>query len=220
MSCLICQWAMASVCTKSTSADFFVLPSSSTVIWKKSPISRFVWAKGHEIWSFSEQHTRPVHRGDDREGNPNPQQESQGVLPVCWRWVLNLHYTVNFRPLLQNRVGWSSDSLWIGRVLNCCLCALPLRGRIDHGHHDGIAKLALTETVMFDQAIHRAAQLTRESDTLTVVTADHSHVFTFGGNTPRGNPIFGNEQNLTFNALAVAREKPCTLTIAALATVE
>ncbi|XP_061682021.1 intestinal-type alkaline phosphatase-like isoform X2 [Syngnathoides biaculeatus] len=64
-------------------------------------------------------------------------------------------------------------------------------GRIDHGHHDGIAKLALTEAVMFDRAIERASQLTRESDTLTVVTADHSHVFTFGGNTPRGNPIFG-----------------------------
>ncbi|XP_029684753.1 alkaline phosphatase, intestinal, tandem duplicate 1 isoform X1 [Takifugu rubripes] len=64
-------------------------------------------------------------------------------------------------------------------------------GRIDHGHHDSVAKLALTETVMFDRAIQRAAQLTRESDTLTVVTADHSHVFTFGGNTPRGNPIFG-----------------------------
>lgn len=70
-----------------------------------------------------------------------------------------------------------------------------LRGRIDHGHHDGIAKLALTEAVMFDRAIHRAAQLTRESDTLTVVTADHSHVFTFGGNTARGNPIFGMTQS-------------------------
>ena len=66
-----------------------------------------------------------------------------------------------------------------------------LRGRIDHGHHDGIAKLALTETVMLDEAIQSAARLTRESDTLTVVTADHSHVFTFGGNTPRGNSIFG-----------------------------
>lgn len=66
-----------------------------------------------------------------------------------------------------------------------------LSGRIDHGHHDGIAKLALTETVMFDRAIQRASELTSESDTLTVVTADHSHVFTFGGNTPRGNPIFG-----------------------------
>ncbi|KAM6962923.1 alkaline phosphatase, intestinal, tandem duplicate 1 [Aplochiton taeniatus] len=63
--------------------------------------------------------------------------------------------------------------------------------RIDHGHHDGIANLALTEAVMFDRAVHQASRLTRESDTLTVVTADHSHVFTFGGNTPRGNPIFG-----------------------------
>ncbi|KAM8888135.1 alkaline phosphatase-like [Synchiropus picturatus] len=64
-------------------------------------------------------------------------------------------------------------------------------GRIDHGHHDGVAKHALTEAVMFDHAIRRATQMTKESDTLTVVTADHSHVFTFGGNTPRGNPIFG-----------------------------
>ncbi|XP_036374754.1 alkaline phosphatase, intestinal, tandem duplicate 1 [Megalops cyprinoides] len=64
-------------------------------------------------------------------------------------------------------------------------------GKIDHGHHDGIAKLALTETVMFDQAVQLASLMTRESETLTVVTADHSHVFTFGGNTPRGNPIFG-----------------------------
>uniref|UniRef100_A0A3Q0S3Q0 Alkaline phosphatase n=1 Tax=Amphilophus citrinellus TaxID=61819 RepID=A0A3Q0S3Q0_AMPCI len=68
---------------------------------------------------------------------------------------------------------------------------LFVEDEIDHGHHDGIAKLALTEAVMFDRAIQRAAQLTREPDTLTVVTADHSHVFTFGGNTPRGNPIFG-----------------------------
>ncbi|KAM3876368.1 alkaline phosphatase, intestinal, tandem duplicate 1 [Diretmus argenteus] len=68
---------------------------------------------------------------------------------------------------------------------------LFVEDKIDHGHHDGIAKLALTEAVMFDLAIQRASRLTRESDTLTVVTADHSHVFTFGGNTPRGNPIFG-----------------------------
>lgn len=68
---------------------------------------------------------------------------------------------------------------------------LSERGRIDHGHHAGIAKLALTETVMFDKAVRRASQLTEESETLTIVTADHSHVFTFGGSTPRGNPIFG-----------------------------
>ncbi|NP_001091135.1 alkaline phosphatase, intestinal, gene 1 L homeolog precursor [Xenopus laevis] len=64
-------------------------------------------------------------------------------------------------------------------------------GRIDHGHHDGKAKQALTEGVMFDRAIDKADQLTNEIDTLTVVTADHSHVFSFGGYTYRGSSIFG-----------------------------
>ncbi|XP_072894842.1 alkaline phosphatase-like [Hemitrygon akajei] len=64
-------------------------------------------------------------------------------------------------------------------------------GRIDHGHHDGKAKHALNEAVKFDEAIEKAGTLTKESDTLTVVTADHSHVFSFGGKTLRGNSIFG-----------------------------
>ncbi|CAI5776074.1 alkaline phosphatase-like [Podarcis lilfordi] len=64
-------------------------------------------------------------------------------------------------------------------------------GRIDHGHHKGRAKLALSETVMMDRAVERAVELTDASETLMVVTADHSHVFTLGGNTPRGNNIFG-----------------------------
>ncbi|XP_018606100.1 alkaline phosphatase-like [Scleropages formosus] len=64
-------------------------------------------------------------------------------------------------------------------------------GRIDHGHHEGKAKQALHETVELDRAIGRAGLLTSIHDTLTVVTADHSHVFNFGGYTPRGNPIFG-----------------------------
>ncbi|PNI70340.1 ALPI isoform 1 [Pan troglodytes] len=64
-------------------------------------------------------------------------------------------------------------------------------GRIDHGHHEGVAYQALTEAVMFDDAIERAGQLTSEEDTLTLVTADHSHVFSFGGYTLRGSSIFG-----------------------------
>ncbi|NWT74296.1 PPBT protein, partial [Prunella himalayana] len=50
---------------------------------------------------------------------------------------------------------------------------------------------ALHEAVELDRAIGLATRLTSTQDTLSVVTADHSHVFTFGGYTPRGNPIFG-----------------------------
>ncbi|XP_067272500.1 intestinal-type alkaline phosphatase [Pseudorasbora parva] len=64
-------------------------------------------------------------------------------------------------------------------------------GRIDHGHHAGQAKYALTEAVEFDRAIARASELTSEVDTLSVVTADHSHVFSFGGYSYRGNPVLG-----------------------------
>ncbi|XP_072516199.1 intestinal-type alkaline phosphatase [Salminus brasiliensis] len=64
-------------------------------------------------------------------------------------------------------------------------------GRIDHGHHASEAKRALYEAVEFDRAIARAAQLTSELDTMSVVTADHSHVFSFGSNSPRGNPVLG-----------------------------
>ncbi|KAJ7424358.1 hypothetical protein BTVI_06820 [Pitangus sulphuratus] len=55
----------------------------------------------------------------------------------------------------------------------------------------GKAKQALHEAVELDRAIGLATRLTSARDTLSVVTADHSHVFTFGGYTPRGNPIFG-----------------------------
>ncbi|NXP03661.1 PPBI phosphatase, partial [Thinocorus orbignyianus] len=64
-------------------------------------------------------------------------------------------------------------------------------GRIDHGHHEGEAHQALTEAVEFDSAIERAGKLTSEEETLTVITADHSHVFSFGGYTLRGTSIFG-----------------------------
>uniref|UniRef100_A0A8C9NMM1 alkaline phosphatase n=1 Tax=Serinus canaria TaxID=9135 RepID=A0A8C9NMM1_SERCA len=68
---------------------------------------------------------------------------------------------------------------------------LFVEDEIDHGHHSGRAKQALMEAVMLDRAVARAGELTSPADTLTVVTADHSHVFTFGGSTPRGNSIFG-----------------------------
>ncbi|NXF27092.1 PPBT protein, partial [Rhodinocichla rosea] len=79
----------------------------------------------------------------------------------------------------------------LGRGGQCRAVPGSAGGRIDHGHHEGKAKQALHEAVELDRAIGLATRLTSTQDTLSVVTADHSHVFTFGGYTPRGNPIFG-----------------------------
>lgn len=64
-------------------------------------------------------------------------------------------------------------------------------GRIDHGHHDGRAAYALSETQEFARAVEIALDKVDLSDTLILVTADHSHVFTIAGYPARGNPILG-----------------------------
>ncbi|XP_064642073.1 alkaline phosphatase-like isoform X2 [Lineus longissimus] len=62
---------------------------------------------------------------------------------------------------------------------------------IDLAHHKKHAKLAFHETVEMDRAISAASRMTDEKDTLTVVTADHSHVMTISGYPFRGNSILG-----------------------------
>lgn len=64
-------------------------------------------------------------------------------------------------------------------------------GRIDHAHHAGNAHTALHETIEFSNAVRAAYQATSSEDTLILVTADHSHVFTIAGYPKRGNPILG-----------------------------
>ncbi len=64
-------------------------------------------------------------------------------------------------------------------------------GRIDHGHHAGQAGYALEEGVEFARAIQYAVEHTDPAETLILVTADHSHVFTIAGYPRRGNDILG-----------------------------
>ncbi|XP_070826759.1 alkaline phosphatase, tissue-nonspecific isozyme [Chaetodon trifascialis] len=64
-------------------------------------------------------------------------------------------------------------------------------GRIDQAHHSGRASMALHEAVAFDYAIAKGLELTKEHETLTVVTADHSHPLTFNGFPFRGQSILG-----------------------------
>ena len=64
-------------------------------------------------------------------------------------------------------------------------------GRIDHGHHAGNAYNALHETIDLSDAVASALSQVDLSETLVIVTADHSHVMTFAGYPKRGNPILG-----------------------------
>jgi alkaline phosphatase len=64
-------------------------------------------------------------------------------------------------------------------------------GRIDHAHHAGQAGFALEEAVEFARAVQYAVEHTDPAETLIMVTADHSHVFTIAGYPQRGNDILG-----------------------------
>ncbi len=64
-------------------------------------------------------------------------------------------------------------------------------GKIDHGHHDGSAYRALTDTIEFSNAVRAALARVNLAETLVVVTADHGHTMTMGGSPTRGNPILG-----------------------------
>ncbi len=68
-------------------------------------------------------------------------------------------------------------------------------GRVDHAHHATNAYRALTDAIEFVQAVKMAYTMTDPSDTLIIVTADHSHVFTIAGYPTRGNPILGLVRN-------------------------
>lgn len=64
-------------------------------------------------------------------------------------------------------------------------------GRIDHGHHEGRAYKALTETQELHETVAWLMTQVDIKDTLIVVTADHSHTLTLSGYATRGNPILG-----------------------------
>jgi len=69
-------------------------------------------------------------------------------------------------------------------------------GRIDHAHHAGNASNALNDTIELSNAVRAAIESTNPDETLIIVTADHSHVFTIAGYPQRGNPILGKVVNV------------------------
>lgn len=87
-------------------------------------------------------------------------------------------------------------------------------GRIDHAHHMGNAYRALHDTQEFDLAVRQALSMVDLDETLVLVTADHSHVFTIAGYPPRGNPILGLshtvDHDLEAGLAMAADDKPYT----------
>jgi alkaline phosphatase len=79
-------------------------------------------------------------------------------------------------------------------------------GRIDHGHHAGSAYNALTDTIAMAEAVKVAVEKTDPKDTLIIVTADHSHVFTIAGYPKRGNPILGKVVSVGSDEPALAAD--------------
>nr|XP_018896884.1 PREDICTED: alkaline phosphatase-like [Bemisia tabaci] len=71
-------------------------------------------------------------------------------------------------------------------------------GRIDHAHHYNNAYRALDETLQLETALLAVMSLVNQTETLFVVTSDHSHVMTLGGlSTSRGNPILGVDSKVS-----------------------
>lgn len=69
-------------------------------------------------------------------------------------------------------------------------------GNIDNAHHGGHAKVALYDTLAFQDAVAMAINLTHEEDTLIVVTADTSEGLSLLGYPSRGNSILGKKKKI------------------------
>ena len=69
-------------------------------------------------------------------------------------------------------------------------------GRIDHAHHAINPRRALLDTIALSDAVRAVMEIVDLSETLIIVTADHSHTLTISGYPARGNPILGKVTGL------------------------
>lgn len=72
-------------------------------------------------------------------------------------------------------------------------------GLIDFAHHRGHAAQALIETVRLSEAIEETLKLIDTSETLVIVTSDHTHSLSFNGYGDRGSSILGVAQKSKYD---------------------
>lgn len=126
----------------------------------------------------------------------------------------NMHYEVDRQNDIAGEPSLSSMTEKALKMLSSNKRGFFLMveaGRIDHAHHAGSAYGALTETIELSKAVNVALENTDANETLIIVTADHSHVFTMAGYPKRGNPILGKVVNIGSDKPALAEDgKPYT----------
>ena len=64
--------------------------------------------------------------------------------------------------------------------------------RIDHGNHNKEPFLALTDTIEFSNTVREVLRFVDLSETMVLVTADHSSALAFSGYPTRGMPVLGS----------------------------
>ncbi|XP_012261446.2 alkaline phosphatase-like [Athalia rosae] len=74
-------------------------------------------------------------------------------------------------------------------------------GLIDFAHHRGHAAQALQETVRLSEAVRSTLELVDLSETLVLVTSDHTHSMTFNGVSDRGADILGIARNSKYDGV-------------------
>lgn len=91
-------------------------------------------------------------------------------------------------PSLEEMTRWAVERLARNRR---GFILIVEAGRVDHAHHAGNAKRALSDAQEFAEAVAAADALTRDADTLIIVTADHGHTMSLGGYGRKGGDILG-----------------------------
>ena len=109
---------------------------------------------------------------------------------------------VTKEPSLAEMTSFAIDAL---SSRNTGYILMVEAGRVDHAHHDTNAYRAMTDMQALNEAV-KIAKTKSSDDSLILVTADHSHVFTMAGYPVRGNPILGLVRNPDPEAGGAAKE--------------